>query len=593
LPAAKGKGKDATGEREMDETATKSWPVFTTLQGAAAHWRGDVIAGLTLAAIAAPEQMATAKLGGFEPYIGFFVFIAGSLGFALLGANRFLSSGADSTITPIFAVSLALIAAVGSPHYAALSALLALLVGALMLGAGFFRTGWLAALLSIPVLTGFLAGIAVHIVLSQAPGLLGLPGGSGSFFDRVGQLARHFREIKPMALGLGLGCLAIVIVAERLGPRLPGALIALVAATSAVAALGLESEGLPVIGAFSVQLPHLSAPLVSLDDFVKVLGLAAILTLVVMVQGAATSRSFPGLPGESPDINRDFLGLGAGSLLAGLFGGFPVNASPPRTAIVAANGGRSQLAGLAAAAALILVAAFGEGFLRHTPEAALAAILFFIASRLIRLADMRDIWRKSPPEFLLVVVTLGAVVLLPVQTGVGLAIILSLIHGVWTTTQTDLQPFERLPGETVWWPQHPGKEREKLEGVLVAGFQAPLSFLNADRFQRELLAALEAPGLKLIVLEASSIDAIDYTAARALGVVIEACRQKGVDFAIARLESLRAKSALRACGLLPALAGPGGDDRERLYHSVAEAIGVLAPDAKVLRSPAETRRSDA
>jgi MFS superfamily sulfate permease-like transporter len=346
--------------------------------------------------------------------------------------------------------------------------------------------------------------------------------------------------------------------------------------------LGLESQGLPVVGAFEVSAPHLVAPFVSAEDFVRVLGLAAIVTLVVMVQSAATSRSFPGLPGEAPDIDRDFLGLGAGSLLSGLIGGFPVNASPPSTAIVVENGGRSQISSLSAAVAVALVAAFGEEFLRHTPEAALAAILFYVAGRIFRVGDMRDIFAKSRPEFVLVVVTLFAVVLLPVQTGVALAIILSLIHGVWTSTQTDLQPFERLPGETVWWPQHPGKAREKLEGVLVAGFQAPLSFLNAERFQREILVALEAPGLKLIVLEAASIDAIDYTAAKALAAVIQACHDKGVDFAIARLESLRAKAALKTYGLLDALARPGVAGRERLYHSVAEATRELAPDARVI-----------
>ncbi len=574
----------------MNQTAKPSWPVFRSLQGAAANWRVDLVAGLTLAAIATPEQMATARLGGFEPHIGFFVFVAGALGFALLGANRFLSSGADSTITPIFAGSLTLIAAAGTPHYATLSALLALMVGAMMLGAGFFRAGWVANLLSIPVLTGFLAGIAVHIALSQAPSFLGLPGGSGTFFDRVKQLAQHFGEINPVALGLGLGCLAIVIVAERLSPRIPGALIALIGATLAVLALGLEGKGLPVIGAFSVKPPHPSAPIVSLNDFVKVLGLATLITLIVMVQSAATSRSFPGLPGEPPDIDRDFLGLGAGSILAGLFGGFPVNASPPRTAIVAENGGRSQLASLAAAA-LVLVAAFGEPFLRHTPEAALAAILFFIAGRIFRVADMRDILARSKQEFLLVVVTIFAVVLLPVQSGVALAIMLSLIHGFWTTTQTDLQQFVRLPGETVWWTQHPTKARETLEGVKVVGFQAPLSFLNAEKFGREMLEAVETPGLKLIVLEASSIADIDYTAAKAFGSVIRACHDRNVDFAIARLESLRARAALNAYGLLDALAPPGGKGKDRLFHSVDEATRALAPHAKVIGIPAEDRKS--
>ena len=304
--------------------------------------------------------------------------------------------------------------------------MLAMMVGVMMMGAGFFRAGWVANLLSIPVLTGFLAGIAVHIVISQAPSFLGLPSGSGSFFNRVAQIFQHMDQFRPAALLLGLACLATIVAAERLSPRIPGALLALVGATAAALFLGLESQGLPVIGAFDVAPPHPAIPLIDPEDFVKVFGLAVIITLVVMVQSAATSRSFPGLPGEAPDINRDFIGIGLGGLLSGLFGGFPVNASPPRSALVAESGGRSQLAGLAAAAAIVMVAAFGEGFLKHTPEAALAAILFFVAGRIFRIGDMRDIAARSRPEFILVLVTLLAVVFLPVQTGVALAIMLSL-----------------------------------------------------------------------------------------------------------------------------------------------------------------------
>jgi MFS superfamily sulfate permease-like transporter len=296
-----------------------------------------------------------------------------------------------------------------------------------------------------------------------------------------------------------------------------------------------------------------------------------------MVQSAATSRSFAGLPGEAANIDRDFLGLGAGSLLAGLFGGFPVDASPPRTAIVAETGGRSQLAGLTAAAAIVLVAAYGEAFLRHTPEAALAAILLFVAARIFRVKQMRVIAGQSRPEFALTLITLLAVVFLPVQTGVALAIMFSLMHGLWATTQTSLHVFERLPAETVWWPANPARRGETLAGVKVVGFQAPLSFLNAEKFQRELDQASDEPGLRLLVLEASSIDAIDYTAAQSLAKAIAACRAKGVIFAIARLESLRALAALDCYGLLDALGGP-----QKLFHSVDEATRRLAPDAEVI-----------
>ena len=183
----------------MAQQSEKSWPLFRSL----ASWRatdlpGDLIAGLTLAAIAIPEQMATARLGGFEPQIGFFAFIAGSVGFAMLGGNRFLSCGADSTITPIFAGGLAALAASGSADYQALAIALALIVGVMLLAGGLFRLGGIANLLSVPVTVGFLLGISVHIMVSQLPGVLGLPPPSGSTLDRIGAIAGELGKSNPV-----------------------------------------------------------------------------------------------------------------------------------------------------------------------------------------------------------------------------------------------------------------------------------------------------------------------------------------------------------------------------------------------------------
>src|SRR5712672_118501 len=164
----------------------RRWRVFRSLSGfRPSDLPSDMVAGLTLAAIAIPEQMATARLGGFTPQIGFFAFLAGSLAFACFGSNRFLSCGADSTITPIFAGGLAALAAAGSPEYSALAAALALMVGLLLFAAGIFRLGWIADLLSIPVTTGFLAGISVHILISQLPGILGVETPGDAMLQRM------------------------------------------------------------------------------------------------------------------------------------------------------------------------------------------------------------------------------------------------------------------------------------------------------------------------------------------------------------------------------------------------------------------------
>ena len=528
----------------MNNDEQKPWPLFRSFQGVGLDAiRFDLVAGLTLAAIAIPTQMATARLGGFAPEIGFFAFIAGSIAFAAFGSNRFLSSAADSTIMPIFAGSLALLAPVGLADYSELAATLALLVGLILVLAGVFRAGWVADLLSIPVVTGFLAGIAIHIAVSQAPALLGLPGGEGEVFHRLALIGHDIGKTDVLTLAIGVSCLACIVLFEMISPRIPGALIALAGATFVVAHFHLEARGVAVVGAFEFAPPHLAIPTPSLDDLTQVIGLAAIISVIVMVQTAATSRSFPGAPGETPDIERDFIGVGAGSALAGLFGAFPVDASPPSTAIVAEVGARSQFAGLVACAIVAAVAVYGAELLAHVPEAALAGVLLYVAGRIFRVPDMLDIGGKSKPEFALFVVTMLGVVILPVQIGVGLAIILSLAHGVWMMTRTRLIEFDRLPGTSVWWPLEADFTGERLFGVLVVAFQAPLSFLNAYQFQHDMREAIARAdgGLRLVVLEASGVVEIDFTAARILNDVIARCPARGVDFAIVRLESVRAQ----------------------------------------------------
>ncbi|MFI4936094.1 MAG: SulP family inorganic anion transporter [Caulobacterales bacterium] len=577
----------------------RDWPVFRSLRGATpAGLSHDLVAGLTLAAIAIPEQMATARLGGFAPQIGLFAFVAATLGFAAFGANRQLSAGADSTITPIFAGSLGLMAAVGSPQYAELAAVLALMVGVMLAVGGVLKLGWIADLLSRPVMTGFLAGISLHIVLSQAPSVLGLAGGSGDVFHKLAALWAQIGGINLASVAIGIGVFAVTLGAEKLNPRIPGALIALVAATAATVTFGLDGRGVAVLGQVAGGFPQLSLPRIGLDSALKLVGLAFVVSLVVMVQTAATTRSFSGGTGSGgtgsggtgsggagggtsggdagdPDVNDDYMGIGFGGVLAGLVGAFPVNASPPRTAVVAETGGRSQWAGLLAALAVLLLAAFGTRFLAHVPAAALAGVLLFVAQRIFHVRTFSDILRKSLAEFALAFLTTTLIIVLPIQTGVAVGMFLSLAHGVFTITRARPIPFERVPQTTVWWPasrEHPG---ETEPGALVLGFQAPLSFLNAYDFRRGVVDAItDANGsVRLIVLEASSIVEIDFTASAILAEVIARARSHGKDFAVARLESVRAQAAFDRFGLTERLG------RDHLFHSVEEAIRALGTGA--------------
>jgi MFS superfamily sulfate permease-like transporter len=550
------------------------WLQFRSLSGwTTKDINGDLVAGITLAAIAIPEQMATARLGGFAPEIGFFAFVAGSVAFAVFGANRHLSAGADSTITPLFAGGLALLAATGSPHYLALAGMLALMVGLIVALSGVLRLGWIADLLSVPVTTGFLAGIAIHIIVSQLPGLLGLPSESGETLRRIGEIADSLHLTNPYSFALGFGVFAIVFFAERISARIPGALIGMVLATAAVIALGLGDRGVAVLGALPNGLPQAGLPLVSLDDAQALVPLALLIAIVVMVQTAATARSFVPQQGEAPDVNRDFVGVGAGSVAAGLLGAFPVNASPPRTAIVAQTGGHSQLASIVAAAIVLALGAFGGSLLANVPQAALAGVLLFVAQRILRWHVFANVYRQAPVEFALILITMAAIVALPIQTGVAIGIGLSLLQGVWNSTRTQAIELEQVPGSTVWWPPTSASAGERLPGVLVAAFQAPLSFVNADHFKsglRDLIDA-RAGNVKLVVLEASNIVEIDYTAAQALIETIGYCRNASAIFAIARMESLRGQAALKRFGIID-LIGP-----QRIFHSVDDAVRTLHP----------------
>jgi sulfate permease, SulP family len=551
-----------------------SWPLFRSLGSyRPSYFPQDLIAGLTLAAIAIPEQMATARLGGFSPQIGFYAFIAGSFGFALLGSNRFLSCGADSTITPIFAGGLALLAAAGSADHQALATALALMVGAVLVAGGVLRLGGIANLLSIPVTVGFLAGIAVHILVSQMPGVLGLPSPGGPMLQRIAVLARQLGGANLFTVGIGFGVLAVVALSEVVSARIPGALIGLIAATATVVLAGLEAKGVAVVGTVPGGLPAPSLPDISPEQWARLVPLSLLIAIVVMVQTAATTRSFPSDPDKPADVDRDFLGVGAGSLLAGLFGAFPVNASPPRTGIVAETGGQSQLSGLTAAFIVLALLIFGATLLKHVPDAALGGVLLFVALRIIRFRQIATIYRQSKAEFLLIVTTAAAIIVLPIEQGVAIGIILSLVHGIWSTTRARLVLFERVPGTTIWWPTNPNIKGERLPGVIVVGLHAPLSFLNAANFRADALRVLQTAESApcLLVLEASGIPEIDFTAAQELIELFREWRTQGVTIAVARLESPRAQDAFERFKLYDEL------PRDHVFHSVDEAVRTLAP----------------
>jgi SulP family sulfate permease len=549
-------------------TRRRDW-LFASLRDYSPAWlSGDLIAAMTLAAIAIPEQLATARLAGMPPMSGLFAFAAGTFAFAAFGASRFVSVGADSTIAPIMTGALVALAVPGAVQYATVAAMLALLVGIILVLARILRAGWIADLLSTPVITGFLAGISIHIIVGQLPSVMGIDAIHGNLMERFADVvgrARHFR-VYPLVIGIGV--LVLSHLAERWSPRIPGALIGLVIGAIAVRLFALDQHGVAVLGALPITPPALTLTLPSWDDITQLLPAALIVALVCMIQTAAVVRTFPSDANGGEDVTRDFAGVGAGCILAAFFGAFAVNASPPRTAVVRESGGRSQLSGLFAIAIVAAVVLVASGTFKYVPEAALSGVLIFIATRLFRVEIMRRIYRKGEWEILIVAGSAALIVFLPIQTGVTLSIMLSLLHSAYVIARPDIAELARIPGTTIWWAfakDHPGEHEP---GVLVIAPSAPIYFVNASYLRTKLMdaiAAKEEP-CNYLVIEAHGVIDIDFTGSDMLQQLIAELRARGIDLAIARMSSERAREVARRTGLLDAL---GAD---HVFRSVEEAI---------------------
>ena len=549
----------------------KSWPVVPTLQGYKAAWLGsDVLAGLTLVAIAVPEQMATARLVGMPAIAGLYAFVAGSLVFALLGRSRQMSVGADSTIAPIIATGVVAVVAVGTPQYDHVVSFLAIMVGALVVVVGLLRLGWVSELFSTPVITGVLAGIAVEIVVRQLPAILGVTGGGSSTVSRVRAVVDEIGHTNGWSVGIAVVVLALIVVAEHIDRRIPGALIGLVASIIAVAAIGLVARGVQVVGSIHGGLPSMALPSVSWLDARHLIAPALTIAFVVVAQTAATVRASSAGAPATQDFNVDLMAIGAGSLVAGVSGSFAVNSSPPRTGIVTASGGRSQLTSIMAALVVIVVVLFATGLLKDLPKATLGAILLFVATRLFRVKVLKQILSFSRWEFGVAILTGLMVAFVGIEQGVVVAMGLSLADRTRRAARPSDSVLGREIGTDHWIPTDIGRPTEQVPGVLVYLIYGPLWYGNADYVRLRIPAVIkEASGpVHGLVLDANGMSDIDYTGAQTLGALVDELKDAGVKTVIARSSHL-VHHDLKHSGLL-AIFGADG-----LCGSVEDAVETL------------------
>lgn len=560
------------GQRQRYGLTVRS-VLFSSLGGYRRSWLAfDLLAAATLLVIAVPEQLATSRLAGMPPITGFYAFVAGSVLFAVLGSSRQLSVGADSTIAPLFAVAIGTLAATGSTRYVALVGILAVIAGLLVAVVGLLRLGWIAEFLSAPIIAGFLGGVAVIIVVHQLPDLLGVQSSGGSMAHEISDVVHRLDTVNWWTVAIGVGVIAVMVATERLDRRVPGALLALIATTILAAAAHLHAKGVAVLGSIHGGAPSLGLHEVSWPAIKSVVPVAGVVALVVISQTAVTSRAFADQGGYETDINRDFVGVGAGSVVAGLVGAFPVNASPPRTGAVAAAAGRTQLAGLLAAAAVALVVP-AAAVLRNVPTVTLAAVLVAVAVRIFPLRDLIAIAHFDRVEFALAVVTLLTVTFVGVEQGIVVAVGLAVLDRTRLSARPQVHVLGRIAGTTSWAPLSGPEPTEQQPGVLVVLFATPLWYANSAHFRAELLAARQrADGpVTLTVLDAIGMSDIDFTGVRTLRAVLDDLDRDGIKFVIASAgEHLR--TSLSRSGLAPRLGG------EQFYPTVDLAVTSAGDD---------------
>jgi SulP family sulfate permease len=547
---------------------------FESLHGYQRAWvSGDLVGGLMLLVIAVPEQLATSRLAGMPPITGFYAFIAGTVAFALLGSNPQMSVGADSTIAPLFATGVSALALTGSPHYVELVAILAVMIGLMVMLVGVLRLGWIAEFLSTPIVTGFLSGVAVIIIIHQLPDFLGLPSTTGSNAHRVGSVLTHLGEVNGWTLAIGLGVLVVVFASARIDRRIPGGLIGLVGSTALVGALGLQAHGVAVLGKIQSGAPHIGLTGLSWSTLGSLAPLAAVVALVVVTQTAATTRAFAEQGGYDVNAGRDFFGVGAGSVLAGLVGSFPVDASPPRTGAVATAGGRTQAGALGAALVIVLLIPVAN-VLEDVPLTTLAAILIYVALRLFKPGDLRAIARFDLFEFGLTSVTLLAVVLIGVEQGIGVAVGLAILDRIRLSARPQLHELGRIPGTTSWAPLSAEPRATELPSVLVLLYATPLWYANAAHFREEVAGALaRKPDTTALVLDALGMSDVDFTGSRELSHVLDACERAHVVFGVARAGG-HLRDILQRSGLAQRIG------ENHFYSSVNQAATALADEPR-------------
>jgi high affinity sulfate transporter 1 len=500
----------------------------------------DVTAGLVLVALLVPAGMAYAQASGLPPISGLYATVVPLLVYAVVGPSRVLVMGPDSALAPLIAAVVLPLAGRDPGRAVALAGLLALLVGLIAVLAGLARFGFLAELLSAPVRYGYLNGIALTIVVSQLPHALGF---SVHAETMLGTLRGVWDGIDDgrtdgRAIAIAVVALVVIVVLRRLTPVIPGVLIVVVGAIAATVLFGFKGDGLALVGDLPSGFPTPRLPELSWSMIGRVGGAAFGIAFVAFADTSVLARVYALKRGARVDSNQELVALGMVNVVTGLFQGFPVSGSQSRTPVAEAAGARTQLTGVVAAVALLVLLMAAPGAFRDLPEACLAAVVIAAAMRIVAITPVARLARVRRSEFLLSLAAFAMVAVLGAIVGVAAAVALSLfdfMRKAWKPHTTALVRVDGLKGYHDA-ERHP--EGHHVPGLLLYRFDAPLFFANSRFFVEDLMQRIDsAPEpVRTVVVTAEPITDIDVTAADALKGLLADLEARGVELRFSELK---------------------------------------------------------
>jgi sulfate permease, SulP family len=519
--------------------------LFSSLRGYRREWlRGDLLAGLAVWAVLVPESLAYASLAGVSPVVGLYAAPGALILYAALGSSRHLITGLGAATSALSAATVGAYAAGGSNKFVVMTAALALSAGVILLLAGVLRLGFIASFISEPVFKGFIAGLALTIIVGQLFTLVGVSSGSGDFFQKLWSLLSKLGDAHGLTVLVGTVSLAIVLTLRRFAPSVPGALAAAVFGVAAVEIFTLNHHGVTIVGHITRGLPSLGVPHLAFHEYLRLAGAGVGVTLVGFAEGLSAARAYAAKHDYAIDTNRELIGNGSASMASGLSGGIVVSGSLTKTAVAGSAGANSQLSGLVVAALTIVTLLVLLGPFEALPEATLAAI---VIAALIGLVDVRAFVRlyrvsASPsgglaarPDFIAAVAALLGVTVFSTLAGLFIGIGSSLALLLYRVSRPRVAELGEVPGTPDQYAdveKHP--ENRSPPGIAILRVESGLFFANAELVSKRLHEAASSDGTRAVVLDAETTPFLDVTAVNMLDRATADLKHKGVRLLVAR-----------------------------------------------------------